>query len=55
VIANGLGTVVPARMRETVRAVLESYGITAPLPLDKVYSDRFLPPQPDRIPPPLGG
>jgi NitT/TauT family transport system substrate-binding protein len=54
VAANGLGTVVPERMRKTVRAVLDSYGISTQLPLDKVYTDRFLPPQAERIPPALG-
>ena len=54
-IANGLGTVAPARMRATVKAVLDSFGITTKLPLDKVYTDRFLPPQAERMPPALGG
>ena len=54
VAANGLGTVVPERMRQTVRAVLDSFGIKTDLPLDKVYTDRFLPPQAERIPPALG-
>ncbi|MBV8167957.1 MAG: ABC transporter substrate-binding protein, partial [Alphaproteobacteria bacterium] len=54
VAANGLGTVVPERMRQTVRSVLDSFGIKTDLPLDKVYTDRFLPPQAERMPPALG-
>jgi NitT/TauT family transport system substrate-binding protein len=54
VVVHGLGTVVPERMAATVRAVLDSYGVAAPLPLDEVYTDRFLPAPADRIPPALG-
>lgn len=52
--AEGLGTVSPVRMKKTMQSIYDAYGIkTVPAP-EKVYTDRFLPPKAERIPPALG-
>jgi NitT/TauT family transport system substrate-binding protein len=52
--ANGIGTVDKARMQEAVLEIQQAYNIKADMPLDKVYSDTYLPEKSARIPPSLG-
>lgn len=47
---NGFGTVDPARMALTISANAQAYGIATPPTPDQLYTTRFLPPQPDRMP-----
>jgi NitT/TauT family transport system substrate-binding protein len=52
--AEGLGTVSPVRMKKTMQSIYDAYAIkTAPMP-EKVYTDKFLPPKAERIPPAIG-
>ena len=46
---NGLSYVTPARVQSTIDAVVAAYGIKAPPKVEDVYTDKFLPPQPDRM------
>ena len=48
--ANGYSTVDAARMTKAIALVADAYGVTAPA-LDKVYTDKFLPPAAERMPP----
>lgn len=47
--ANGLGSVTPERMRKSVQLIYDAYGIKTPPVLEKVYTDRFLPPKAERM------
>lgn len=51
---NGLSTVTPERMGKTIEIISAAYGITTPPSPETVYTDRFLPPKAERIPPALG-
>ena len=46
---NGLSYVTPPRVQSTIDAVVAAYGIKAPPKVEDVYTDKFLPPQPDRM------
>ena len=48
--ASGYSTVDAARMTKAIALVADAYGVTAPA-LDKVYTDKFLPPAAERMPP----
>lgn len=48
--AGGFGTVDPARMALTIQANAQAYGIASPPAPEQVYTTRFLPPQPERMP-----
>lgn len=48
--ANGYSSVVPERMTKAIALVADAYGV-APPPLATVYTDRFLPPAAERMPP----
>lgn len=49
--ANGLGSVSPERMSKSIQLVYDSYGIKATPVLAKFYTDKFLPPKAERMPP----
>jgi ABC-type proline/glycine betaine transport system ATPase subunit len=51
--ANGLSSVTPERMRKSMQLIYDAYGIKTPPAVEKVYTDRFLPPRADRMPPAL--
>jgi NitT/TauT family transport system substrate-binding protein len=48
---HGLSTVDPARLKSTIDAVVGAYELKNPPTSETVYTDRFLPPLPDRMPP----
>jgi NitT/TauT family transport system substrate-binding protein len=52
--AEGIGTVEPQRMKASIDVILAAYNIKAEVPVSAVYSDAFLPPKAERMPPPLG-
>lgn len=52
--AQGLGSVVPERMRQTIAANYAAYALQGEMQPSGVYTDDFLPPPADRIPPPIG-
>jgi NitT/TauT family transport system substrate-binding protein len=47
---NGLGSVTRERMTNSINLIRDAYGVKAPPAVDKVYTDRFLPPRPERMP-----
>jgi NitT/TauT family transport system substrate-binding protein len=51
--ANGLSSVTPERMRKSIQLIYDAYGVKAAPAVDKVYTDRFLPPKAERMPPAL--
>jgi NitT/TauT family transport system substrate-binding protein len=48
---HGLSTVDPARLKSTVNAVVDAYELKNPPTPEMVYSDKFLPPVAERMPP----
>ena len=51
---NGLSHVNPERMKATIDAVVKTQNFERTPTLENVWTDKFLPPQAERIPPPLG-
>jgi NitT/TauT family transport system substrate-binding protein len=52
--ATGLSTVDPERLRKTIEVICDAYDVkTRPDPA-KLFTDRFLPPRSERMPPELG-
>ena len=47
--ANGMGDVDPARFARSVKQVAEAFGLPAAPPPDKVFTNKYLPPQADRM------
>lgn len=47
---KGYSTVDAARMTKAIALVADAYGV-APPPIDKIYTDKFLPPAAERMPP----
>jgi NitT/TauT family transport system substrate-binding protein len=47
--ANGLGDVDPVRFARAVKEVSEAYGLPNAPPVDKVFSNQYLPPKADRM------
>jgi NitT/TauT family transport system substrate-binding protein len=47
--ATGIGTVDPARLARMITAIADAYAIKTPPAPDQIYTDRFLPPQADRL------
>jgi NitT/TauT family transport system substrate-binding protein len=37
-------------MVKSIQLINEAYGVKAPPPVEKVYTDRFLPPRAERMP-----
>ncbi len=52
--ANGIGTVDPVRMKDSVVEIQKAYDLKGDMALDAVYTDAFLPPKAERVPPALG-
>jgi NitT/TauT family transport system substrate-binding protein len=50
---NGLSAVAPDRMRKTMQTIYDAYGVKAQPDPATLYTDKFLPPQASRVPPPL--
>jgi NitT/TauT family transport system substrate-binding protein len=51
--ANGLSAVSADRMRKTMQTIYDAYGVKAQPDPATLYTDKFLPPQASRVPPPL--
>ena len=52
--AEGLSSVSRTRMTKTMQNIYDAYNIkTVPAP-EKVYTEKFLPPKAERIPPAIG-
>lgn len=51
VAAHGLSAVTPARLKETIDSVVDAYALPISPAPDSIYTDRFLPPAADRMPP----
>lgn len=51
--ANGLSSVTPERMKNSMQLIYDAYGVKGAPSVDKVYTDRFLPPRAERMPPAL--
>lgn len=51
---HGLSYVDPARMKATIDAVVKTQKFERTPTLESVWTDKFLPPEAERIPPPLG-
>lgn len=49
--ANGFSAVEPAKLDKQIADVIDAFGIKQPLAASAVYTDRFLPPKADRLPP----
>jgi NitT/TauT family transport system substrate-binding protein len=47
--AKGIGTVDPARLARMITTIADAYAIKTPPAPDVIYTDRFLPPQADRL------
>jgi NitT/TauT family transport system substrate-binding protein len=47
--ANGMGDVDPARFERSIKDVAEAFGLPVAPPVDKVFSNKFLPPKADRM------
>ena len=47
--ANGMGDVDPARFAKSVKLVSEAYGLPEAPAIDKVFTNKFLPPKADRM------
>jgi NitT/TauT family transport system substrate-binding protein len=47
--AKGIGTVDPARLARMITTIADAYAIKTPPAPDLIYTDRFLPPQADRL------
>ena len=47
--ANGMGDVDPARFARSVKLVSEAFGLPAAPPVDKVFTNKYLPPKADRM------
>jgi len=47
--AKGIGTVDPARLARMIATIADAYAIKTPPAPDLIYTDRFLPPQADRL------
>lgn len=54
ILAHGLSSVQPARLQGTIDTIGKAYGIKALPKLEVVFNGMYLPPQADRMPPPLG-
>ena len=50
--ANGFSAVDPKKMESQIASVLEAFNIKTNMPVSAVYTDKFLPPKADRMPPP---
>ena len=48
---NGFSSVDPAKLEATIASVIDAYGLKVSVARDSVYTDRFLPPRSDRLPP----
>jgi NitT/TauT family transport system substrate-binding protein len=53
VLANGLSSVVPDRMRAAIDVVVQTYQLPTTPALEVIYTDAFLPPAAERMPPAL--
>jgi NitT/TauT family transport system substrate-binding protein len=51
---NGLSSVMPEKLKRTIEAVVSAYQLPASPDPATVYTDRFLPPVGERMPPPPG-
>ena len=51
---NGLGGVTPEKLQRTIDATVEAYGLANKPDAGTVFTDRFLPPVADRMPPKAG-
>jgi NitT/TauT family transport system substrate-binding protein len=49
--ANGFSSVEPKKMEAQIASVLEAFNIKTTMPISAVYTDKFLPPKADRMPP----
>ena len=47
--ANGMGDVDPERFARSVKLVSEAFGLPAAPPVDKVFTNKYLPPKADRM------
>jgi len=47
--ANGMGDVQPERFAKSVKLVSEAFGLPAAPPVDKVFTNKYLPPKADRM------
>ena len=47
--ANGMGDVQPERFAKSVKLVSEAFGLPSPPPVDKIFTDKYLPPKADRM------
>ncbi len=50
--ANGYSSVTPKKLEAQIADVSSAFGIKTPITPDSVYTDRFLPPKSERLPPP---
>lgn len=51
---GGLSSIDDARMKGSIDEILLAYNLKTTMPLDTVFTPAFLPPQAERMPPPLG-
>lgn len=51
--ANGLASVTPQRIQNSMQLVYDAYGVKAQPVWEQLYTDRFLPPKAERMPPAL--
>lgn len=50
--ANGLGAVDQTKLEREIASVLDAFDLKAAMPISAIYTDKFLPPKADRMPPP---
>jgi NitT/TauT family transport system substrate-binding protein len=48
---NGFSAVEPKKMEAQIASVLDAFNVKASVPMSSVYTDKFLPPKADRMPP----
>jgi len=51
---NGLSSVTPEKLKRTIDQITEAYGLPRNIDPAMIYTDRFLPPQAERMPPKPG-
>jgi NitT/TauT family transport system substrate-binding protein len=51
--ANGLAAIDPKKMERQIASVLDAFNIKANMTVASVYTDKFLPPKAERMPPPF--
>jgi NitT/TauT family transport system substrate-binding protein len=51
---NGLSAVDPGKLDRAISAIRSAFNLQAPVPADHVFTERFLPPRSERMPPPVG-